>query len=121
VALFSSNLRTFGILAPSWLEVGARILLDKGLACIVNSILNSGLGHSDQQDRVHGQADLVEFSDYDSEKQLSQGSPIDAVSSKLAVSANRNKVSAIWNPAKEVDWNGPSDPSSSRNFPVWRK
>lgn len=86
---------------------------------MANPNFDPNLGHSDQKDRVHGQADLVETNDL--EKRSPRGSPIDAASSELATSANRNEYSAGWDTAKEVDWDGPSDPSFPRNFPVWRK
>ena len=86
---------------------------------MTNPNLDPSLGHSDQQDRVRGQADLVETIDV--EKQSPRGSPINAAIAELATSVNHNESSARWDTAKEVDWDGPSDPSFPRNFPVWRK
>ena len=86
---------------------------------MANPNLDPSLGHSDQEDRVRGQADLVETNDL--EKQSPRGFPVNAASNELAASANRNEYSARWNIAKEVDWDGPSSPSFPHNFPVWRK
>lgn len=82
---------------------------------MANPMLDPSMAH---KDRSHGQAGLVESNDHDSEKQLPQGSPIDTVSSELT---SRNEVTARWDPAKEVDWDGSSDPRFPRNLPVWRK
>ena len=81
---------------------------------MADSILNPCLGYSDS-----GRANFVKTEE--SEKQSLQISPINAASSELAASENRIECTVRRNIAKNVDWDGPSDPSFPHNFPAWRK
>ena len=86
---------------------------------MANPSLDPNPGHIDQEDRACGPVDLIET--HDSEKQSPRGFPVTAAGDEHNASPNHNGRLARWDKTKEVDWDGPSDPSFPHNFPVWRK